>query len=272
MDLKGKVALVLRYEPQERDDGSPFDGRRPSRWSALRYKVLQARERGAVAVIFTTGPLQKDEQDRLPVLRNDGPQSPAGIPVLQVRTAVAERWLAGTGLDLGAFQKSVDRDLRPRSRESTGVRVDGAVRVEPAFAQAENVAAILPGRGKLADQVIVLGAHYDHLGYGGEGSMKPNMKADPQRRRRQRVGNGGRPARRGAAEDAARVRAEPSHDPLRALRRRGGRPGGLGVLRRAPAGPDQEGRVDDQPGHGRAAARRPAHRVRDAVRRGVGRT
>ena len=57
IDLKGKVALMLRYEPQEKDDTSKFDGRKPSRWSAMRYKVLQARERGAVAVIFTTGPL-----------------------------------------------------------------------------------------------------------------------------------------------------------------------------------------------------------------------
>ncbi|HEY7529412.1 MAG TPA: peptidase M28, partial [Gemmatimonadota bacterium] len=56
VDLRGKVALALRYEPQEKDPGSPFDGRRPSRWSSLRYKVHQARERGAAAVVFVTGP------------------------------------------------------------------------------------------------------------------------------------------------------------------------------------------------------------------------
>src|SRR6185295_9914606 len=100
LDLHGKVVLMLRYEPQERDEASPFDGRRPSRWSSLRYKVHQARERGATAVVFVTGPLQDDE-DRLPVLRNDGPESPAGIPVLQVRRAVAQRWLGGAGIDLG---------------------------------------------------------------------------------------------------------------------------------------------------------------------------
>ena len=35
LDLEGKVALVLRYEPQERDEDSIFAGRMPSRWSAL---------------------------------------------------------------------------------------------------------------------------------------------------------------------------------------------------------------------------------------------
>src|SRR5213075_2473886 len=110
--LKGKVALMLRYEPQEKDDNSPFDGRRPSRWSAMRYKVLQARERGAVAVIFTTGPLQDEALNKIPALTNDGPESPAGIPVVQVKTSVAEKWVG----DLAKWQKDVDADLKPRSR------------------------------------------------------------------------------------------------------------------------------------------------------------
>src|SRR3954463_5966250 len=172
VDLKGKVALMLRYEPQEKDDASPFDGRRPSRWSALRYKVLQARERGAVAVIFTTGPLQDEGKDKLPALVNDGPESPAGIPVLQVKTSVAEKWVG----DLTAWQKSVDADLKPRSRV-LDTRISGVTDVKPQFVNAENIAGILPGRGALASQIVVLGAHYDHLGYGGQGSMKPNEHA-----------------------------------------------------------------------------------------------
>ncbi|MGA8810034.1 MAG: M28 family peptidase [Thermoanaerobaculia bacterium] len=172
IDLKGKVAVMLRYEPQEKDDTSKFDGRKPSRWSAMRYKVLQARERGAVAVIFTTGPLQDEGKDKVPPLVNDGPESPAGIPVLQVKTSVAEKWLG----DLTAWQKSVDADLKPRSKV-LDARISGVADVKPQFVNAENLAGILPGRGALANQVVVLGAHYDHLGYGGQGSMKPNEHA-----------------------------------------------------------------------------------------------
>jgi aminopeptidase YwaD len=172
VDLKGKVALMLRYEPQEKDDASPFDGRKPSRWSAMRYKTLQARERGAVAVVFVTGPLQDEGKDKIPPLANDGPESPAGIPVLQVKTSVAQKW-AG---DLAAFQKDVDNDLKPRSRVLP-VTLSGQTDVIPTNAQGENVAGILSGKGPLANEIVVLGAHYDHLGYGGEGSMKPNAKA-----------------------------------------------------------------------------------------------
>lgn len=176
IDLRGKVVLVLRYEPQEKDEGSPFAGRRPSRWSSVRYKVHQARERGAAAVVFVTGPLQ-DEDDRLPALRNDGPESPAGIPVLQVRRKVAEAWLAKAGIDLRRFQEDVDRDLRSRSVAATGVRVSGRVALEPTFAEARNVAGVIPGRGALKDEVVVVGAHYDHLGWGGPGSLRPNQRA-----------------------------------------------------------------------------------------------
>lgn len=168
IDLKGKVAVMLRYEPQERDEKSPFDGKKPSRWSAMRYKAMQARERGAVAVIFVTGPLQDEGKDKLPALANDGPESPAGLPVIQVKTSVVQKWI-----DLAEFQKSVDADLVPRSR-MLDLTLQGNVDVEASWAEGENVVAILPGRGSLANESVVIGAHYDHLGYGGKGSMRPN--------------------------------------------------------------------------------------------------
>ena len=177
LNLKGKVVLMLRYEPQEKDDASPFDGKRPSRFSGMRYKVLQARERGAAAVIFTTGPIQDEEKDKLPALANDGPESPAGLPVLQVRTSVAQAWLRGSGIDLQKFQQEVDGDLTPRSREKVGVTLSGEVGLTAVYADAWNLAGMIPGRGALAGETVVLGAHYDHLGFGGQGSMRPNEHA-----------------------------------------------------------------------------------------------
>jgi Tol biopolymer transport system component len=171
VDLKGKVALMLRYEPQERDESSPFDGKKPSRWSAMRYKAMQARERGAVAVVFVTGPLQDEGKDKLPALTNDGPESPAGIPIIQVKTSTAQKWL-----DIAQFQKDVDTDLKPRSRV-LDVTLRGNVDVKASFVDAMNVAGIIPGKGRLAHEAIVVGAHYDHLGYGGKGSMRPNDNA-----------------------------------------------------------------------------------------------
>ncbi len=41
-------------------------------------------------------------------------------------------------------------------------------------AEVKNVVGLIPGRGSLAAETVVLGAHYDHLGLGGSGSLDPD--------------------------------------------------------------------------------------------------
>jgi Zn-dependent M28 family amino/carboxypeptidase len=41
-------------------------------------------------------------------------------------------------------------------------------------ATVKNVIGVLPGRGAYASEAVVIGAHYDHLGYGGAGSLDPD--------------------------------------------------------------------------------------------------
>lgn len=43
-------------------------------------------------------------------------------------------------------------------------------------ATVENVGAILPGNGPLKDEVVVIGGHYDHVGYGHIGSRAKDQK------------------------------------------------------------------------------------------------
>jgi hypothetical protein len=55
-------------------------------------------------------------------------------------------------------------------------RLDVDVRVTTA--DARNVLALLPGASPtLRDEYIIVGAHYDHLGYGDEGSLAPDERA-----------------------------------------------------------------------------------------------
>lgn len=49
---------------------------------------------------------------------------------------------------------------------------------EPVMATVENVGALLPGSGSLADQVVVIGAHYDHVGYGEVGSRAKDRRGE----------------------------------------------------------------------------------------------
>jgi len=55
--------------------------------------------------------------------------------------------------------------------------VAGKVDVRRKQVEAKNVVAVLPGVGPLADEAVVLGAHYDHIGFGGHGSLEPGKRA-----------------------------------------------------------------------------------------------
>ncbi len=175
VETKGRIALAMRYEPQEDDAESPFDGKRPSRFSDLRYKALKAREAGAIALIFFSPP--GEDEDRLPRTGRRGAVSEAGIPVLQVKREIARGWLEAVGEDLDALHKEIDATLEPRSRTLVGVTIRGATDINTTQTSLANIVGAYPGRGSLAGETVVVGAHFDHLGYGGPGSLDPDSTA-----------------------------------------------------------------------------------------------
>ncbi|MSR37058.1 MAG: M28 family peptidase [Gemmatimonadetes bacterium] len=66
--------------------------------------------------------------------------------------------------------------VREAARQGATARID--VTVAPLNAEIANVVALLPGSDPtLANEVVVIGAHFDHLGLGGEGSMEPDSRA-----------------------------------------------------------------------------------------------
>src|SRR5262249_14783677 len=68
-------------------------------------------------------------------------------------------------------------DLRKLADKQGGVidlpnaKVTLKAKVEKVELMTDNVGAILPGKGKLADEFVIIGSHYDHVGYGYFGSM-----------------------------------------------------------------------------------------------------
>lgn len=177
LDVKDKVVLAMRFEPGENDENSPFDGKKPTRYSDLRAKAIQAREAGAAALILVAPAQSEDEPDKLPALKTMGPLSNAGIPVLQVTRAMADRWLAANHTTLATAQARIDATYKPASFALRDTRVSGHVDIDPLTARTHNVIGVLPGSGALANEYVVVGAHYDHLGWGGQGSFKPDLHA-----------------------------------------------------------------------------------------------
>ncbi len=176
LDVKGKVVLAMRFEPGESDEKSVFDGKRASRFSDLRTKAIRAREAGAAALVLVSPPQSPDEPDKLPPLKTLGPQSDAGIPVIFVTRATADRWLASTGKTVTQHRDAIDATVKPVSTPLS-VHLSATVSVVPTTTTSWNVVGVIPGKGKLKQEVVVLGAHYDHLGHGGAHSMRPDVDA-----------------------------------------------------------------------------------------------
>lgn len=78
---------------------------------------------------------------------------------------------AALGKSLADLEAEIDREFKPRSTELAGWRASGKADLGRQQAAAKNVLALLPGDGPLAEETIVVGAHYDHLGMGDYGSL-----------------------------------------------------------------------------------------------------
>jgi hypothetical protein len=185
---QGAAVVVLRQEPQKDDPHSVFDGNQASQHAALARKVANASEHEAGAVVFCND--ADAEGDALMAFTRAGEGSTARtMPVLHLRrSAVDDVVRAAAGSPLADIQRGIDDRLIPASRPLDGWRIRGRVAIDRRETKTRNVLALLPGAGKPAEpaagvaaidprEVVILGAHYDHLGYGGENSTAPGEKA-----------------------------------------------------------------------------------------------
>ncbi|MBN2475644.1 MAG: M20/M25/M40 family metallo-hydrolase [Pirellulales bacterium] len=102
---------------------------------------------------------------------SDGADPRPGCPVVHCRRAVLDRiFTAALGSDLTTLERQIDEGPAPRSRELGGWRAVGQTEVLRETAAVKNVVAVLPGEGPLAKENVVIGAHYDHVGFGRQDS------------------------------------------------------------------------------------------------------
>ncbi len=173
IDVKGKIVLLLRHEPQEFDEKSKFAGKVYTTHAQLQNKAVNAKFHGAKAVVFVNDasnhPSDPDRVEKFS--SNVGPNSP-DVPFVQVRAEVADAWLKTAGPSLKTWIEEVDKDLKPRPVELSRVTVDLNVDVQQERKQVPNVWAYLRGE---TDEYVILGAHFDHLGMGEHSSMAPDL-------------------------------------------------------------------------------------------------
>ncbi|MGH7832671.1 MAG: M20/M25/M40 family metallo-hydrolase [Candidatus Binatia bacterium] len=169
IDVQGKIAVVLRYEPPPKDPKSPFGGApRYSSHAALRSKAANARGHGAIGMILID--LDGSEKELISTRRSMG-RSESGFFAVQVGRAAAEKWLGGKGISPRALKDGIDREGKPASMPLEGLQATLQVKLERAMKATDNVIGVLPGAdARLKKEAVVIGAHYDHIGLGYYGT------------------------------------------------------------------------------------------------------
>jgi hypothetical protein len=167
LSVRDRIVIALTGDPRADDPASPF--RRPEayHYSQRTHKIINAREHGARAILLVAHPR---ERDMLPVLR--GLSQPHGILAAFVTRGAADALLASSRRNVAELAAAIDRALAPQSFVLAGVQARCELTLVRDRAAASNVIGILPGDDpQRRDEAIVIGAHYDHLGHGGEGSL-----------------------------------------------------------------------------------------------------
>ncbi|MGH7163273.1 MAG: M20/M25/M40 family metallo-hydrolase [Planctomycetota bacterium] len=169
VDVKGKVAIVLRHAPAYDDrDGPFFAPAARNRYAVFQAKADAAAGAGAAALVLVNDPLHaRKPKDDVPMQDVGG--NPVSIPVLHVSYAAGRRLARLCGLNLQKEQSALDGQLKPRSRALEGIRVTLKSDLVAQRLPVRNVSAIL--RAARAVETLVVGAHYDHVGLGAYGSL-----------------------------------------------------------------------------------------------------
>jgi aminopeptidase YwaD len=162
LQVKGKWVLILRSDPEPDNSKSqyiPFSGDRD--------KALLAKDMGAAGVLLVSGPVS-DQQDAFEQLNNEG--FSVDIPVLRIKREVADVILSKSKKTIESLEKSINKSRSPSGFDTkTAVNADAEIIRETA--NTRNVVMLLPGEDEnLKNEYLIIGAHFDHLGMGGQGS------------------------------------------------------------------------------------------------------
>ena len=174
VDARGKAVLVFSGVPWSRETASWLWRLEKRSRDSLIYKARTAAAHGAVIILLVEDPagwqrrLGFSEQLRLP-----DREFPVGcaIPVIHVTRRVAAKMAGMSTRSLHEFAHGIALHRQPQSYVVDGVKLQYSASITGSARIGRNVIGVLPGGAPgLREQSVVIGAHYDHLGEGIEGT------------------------------------------------------------------------------------------------------
>ena len=160
VDVKDKVVIVFRNHPDMKSPHSKFE-----QFSTLRYKTTNARDKGAKGIIFINTNDKAD--DPLLELKYDNASKISEIVVVQVKRDVLNF------IPLNDLQNKIDSTLTPESfNVEPKTIVSLSTDVNEVKGKSVNVGGYIePANDKYPNEYLIIGAHFDHLGWGEQNSL-----------------------------------------------------------------------------------------------------
>ena len=179
--VQGRIAIAFEGTPDGDNPHGHF-----AQFADVRWKAIAAREQNASALVVIASE-ENFKNDRLSGLRYDNSSGEAGLPVVVISRQAAQRIFEAGGLApvaevekaAQAFIKTLLQPSATTKRKNVSMPLKDltlsiATDITRSSVPAYNVVGILDGSDPvLKNEAIVIGAHYDHLGRGGEGSLAP---------------------------------------------------------------------------------------------------
>lgn len=172
LEVKGKAVVVFLGDPGIGNEKSFFRDPKNYFYSSLQHKAETALHRGAKAIFFVRGPQELAGALEPPLKFSEHIGSGAKLDILAMRVsgAWAEKMLEKK---LAELQEKISISQKPSSF-STKKKIDLSVDIKREVGELQNIIALVPGSdARRSKEFFLIGAHYDHLGMGGENSREP---------------------------------------------------------------------------------------------------
>ncbi len=162
IDVKNKWVLILRGTPEK--NAPKFRSH-----SSDRAKAMTAAEKGAAGVLLVSG-RNFDENDELIPFDTHAGNAQMKIPVIHIIRHLANRILKKSNTTVEDAEAEINTKFKPKSFQ-TKSNVKAVTKINYIKIKTQNVVGFLEGAApNLKNEIIIIGAHYDHLGFGGRGS------------------------------------------------------------------------------------------------------
>ena len=169
VNVKNKWVLMFLNGPDGNSTHSPYGYHKK-----LYNKVIAARDRGVGGILFMER--EEKENNKLKPLVYRQSASSAGLPIIQITHAVANNIINDKDKTVANLRSKIDQELASFSFELDR-KVSARVNLKFEKETATNVVGFIEGSDPILNkEYIIIGAHYDHLGYGGHmsGSLNPD--------------------------------------------------------------------------------------------------